>query len=234
MQAHANELKGKISDVIVVLLQHGADPTGTVCISNHIGEPSNRNPCNTISLKSVLGSITSRNSVHGVQILPAVHTMYFDRDTIRRVYMLRAMASWKVAVRNGCSISKGGSAFYPGTVAMFLQSFIANREGLICSACAKWHKFNGDFAAASCLDCNGRYYLCETCVQEQSPKGPIHSDVLSQRLVHERPSSAAQHTHFSFGRRDYDMRRYYGVETALSVLEDWYSRNTNGVDAALD
>jgi hypothetical protein len=24
------------------------------------------------------------------------------------------------------------------------------------------------------------------------------------------------------------------VETALSVLEDWYSRNTNGVDAALD
>jgi hypothetical protein len=233
-QGHIEQIRWKISDAIVVLLQHGADPTGTVCISNHIGEPSHRNPCDTISLKSVLGSITSRDSVDDVQISPAVHTIHFDRDSIRRVYMLRAMASWKVTVRDGYRISEGATALDPEAVTMFLHSFIANQEGLICSVCAKWNESYLGFAVASCLDCNGRYYLCELCVHEQFPEGPVHSNVLSQRLVHERPSSAAQHTHLSFGYRYGNPRNYYGVETALSVLEDWYSRNTNGVDAALD
>jgi hypothetical protein len=234
-QGHIEQIKWKISDAIVVLLQHGADPTGTVCISNHIGEPSHRNPCDTISLKSVLGSITPRNSVHGVQISPIVHTMRFDRDSIRRVYMLRAMASWKVAVRNRCDITESATAVDPYAVSKFLHSFIANPEGLICSVCAGWNKSYCGFAVASCLDCNGRYYLSDNCVMKQFPGGSIDIDVLSQQLVHERPSSAAQHTHFSFGRLyGNPSNYYYGVETALSVLEDWYSRNTNGVDAALD
>jgi hypothetical protein len=230
-QVQSEHVKRKIGDVIMILLQHGADSTGTMCTSDHINQDDS---CDIKSLMDVLGSITGRNCIDEVQISPAVHTIHFDRDSIRRVYMLRAMASWKVTVRDGYRISEGATALDPEAVTMFLHSFIANQEGLICSVCAKWNESYLGFAVASCLDCNGRYYLCELCVHEQFPEGPVHSNVLSQRLVHERPSSAAQHTHLSFGYRYGNPRNYYGVETALSVLEDWYSRNTNGVDAALD
>jgi hypothetical protein len=231
-QAQSEHVKRKMSDVIVILLQHGADPTGTICTSYHINRDDR---CDIKSLMAVLGSITSRNSVDDVQISLAVHTMHFDRDTIRRVYMLRAMASWKVAIRNGHGTWKGATAFDPHAVISFLRSFIANPEGLLCSGCAKSTESYHDFAVASCLNCNGRYFLCHDCVTEQFPEGPIQSEDLSQRLVHVRPSSAAQHTHFSFGRRNLrSVENYYGVETALAVLEDWYAENTNGVDAALD
>jgi hypothetical protein len=232
-QVQSEHVKRKIGDVIMILLQHGADSTGTMCTTWHIDQDDS---CDIKSLMGVLGSITSRNSVDDVQISPAVHTIHFDRVTIRRVYMLRAMASWKVAVRNGYGISEGATALDPGAVTTFLHSFIANPEGWGCSECSKRNKSYDDFAVASCLDCNGRHYLCRICVRKQFPesKGPIHTDVLSQRLVHERPSSAAQHTHLSFGCRYGNPLHHYGVETALSVLEDWYSRNTNGVDAALD
>jgi hypothetical protein len=230
-QVQSEHVKRRISDVVVILLQHGADPTGTMCTSEHIDQ---YDPCDIKSLMSVLGSLTSRKSVNRVQISPTIHTMHFDRDAIRRVYMLRAKASWKVAVRNRYGISEGATAFDPRAVTMFLHSFIANPEGLICDVCVEWNEFYREFAVASCLDCNARYYLCNICVQKQFPEDPIHIDVLSQRLIHERPSSAAEHTHFSFGRRYHNPSGYYGEETAVSVLEDWYARNANGVDAALD
>jgi hypothetical protein len=230
-QVQNEQVNRKISDLVMVLLQHGADPTGMMCTSDHTNQDDS---CDIKSLMSVLRSITSCKSLNRVQISPAVHTMHFDRDTIRRFYMLRSMASWKVAVRNRYDVSEGATAFDPHAVTMFLHSFIANPEGLLCSVCAKWNESFRQFAVASCLDCNGRYYLCRICVKNQFPEGPIHSDVLSQRLIHERPSSAAQHTHLSFGWRYGNPSHYYGLETARSVLEDWYARNTNGVDAALD
>jgi hypothetical protein len=230
-QVQSEHVKRKIGDVIMILLQHGADSTGTMCTSEHINQDDS---CDIKSLMDVLESITSRNCIDEVQISPAVHTIHFDRDTIRRLYMLRAMASWKVAIRNRYGIPEGATAFDLYAITMFLHSFIANPEGLICSVCAMWNELYSEFAVAYCLDCNGRYYLCSHCVQEQFPKGPIQSEDLSQRLVHVSPSSAAQHTHFSVARRDHDTGRYHGMETALSVLEDWYARNTNGVDAALD
>jgi hypothetical protein len=230
-EVQSEHVKRKISDLIVILLQHGADPAGMMCTSDHTNQDD---PCDIKSLMSVLGSITSRNSADGVQISPAVHTMHSDQDTVRRVYIMRAMASWKVAVRNGHGIWKGVTTLDPAAINVFLHSFIANPEGLICSVCVKWNLIDRGFAVASCLDCNGRHYLCHYCVENQFSGVPIHIDYLSRHLIHEHPPSAAQHTHLSFGYRNGNPRNYYGVETALSVLEDWYSMNTNGVDAALD
>jgi hypothetical protein len=118
----------------------------------------------------------------------------------------------------------------------FLSSFAAACEYNTCSGCEEEvPEFQGQFSVTWCIDCNARYYLCHLCVEEQFLEVPVNvvNDSLSRRLNHGGLSSAAQHTHLCFGRRHFPSLSY-GVESALSKLGDWYARNTNGVDAALD
>jgi hypothetical protein len=225
-------VKRMISGIIVVLLQHGADPTCTLCISDHMGK--NRS-CDLVSLASVLASVTSRDSAHRVHTLRALCSLRFDRDRTRKNYMLRAMASWEVSGSNGYLIYKNADRRkrFQHRIGPFLHSFIANTEGWICGACAKWNNDDG-YMVASCLDCNDRYYLCGNCIRDRFPEEPTHYEI-SRHLTHgrRRLSSGAQHTYLCFGYKasiDPTAVRLYSPHKALSTLENWYANSTNNVD----
>lgn len=61
-------------------------------------------------------------------------------------------------------------------------------------------------------------------------------DDVSSHLVHESLPSDRPHEFIWFGCHEVSERLWevYGVERSISVLEDWYERNTNGEDAILD
>jgi hypothetical protein len=224
-------VKRMISGIIIVLLQHGADLTCILCISDHTGK--NRS-CDLVSLASVLASVTSRDSADRVHTLRALCSLRFDRDRTRKNHMLRAMASWGASGSNGYLVYKNanrGSRFQH-RIGPFLHSFIANTEGWICSACENWNGDDGHMVA-SCLDCSDRYYLCGNCIRDRFPEEPTHYEI-SRHLTHgrRRLPSGAQHTYLCFGYKafnDFTAHTYSPIQ-ALSTLEKWYAKSTNDVD----
>jgi hypothetical protein len=223
--------KRKVGEFVVILLQQGADPTGRVCITDH----DEHKLCEFESMGRFLRSITSKGSVDRVQATHSYCSLGFSRVRIRYTYLLRAMANWIPAERSGDAVSKSTERSFQENcnLTMFLHSLIGNSAGWVCSACAHWN-LGSHFAVAYCLDCDGLYYLCHNCITKQFPdEDPIHND-LSRRLVHKRSFSIVQHTHFFFGCKDNFQPIFYGMESALAVLGDWYARNTTDVNTVLD
>lgn len=90
------------------------------------------------------------------------------------------------------------------------------------------------FAMALCLDCLSNYQLCVACTDRRSTNDPT-LDRLTEHLVHESSPSDRAHASIHIGRHYIDgYLREYDQERSISVLEDWYARNTNGGDTALD
>ena len=115
----------------------------------------------------------------------------------------------------------------------FLVGFVQTMIGNACSDCSASTGVL-EFAMALCLDCLSSYQLCVGCIHRRSTDD-LTLDYLTKQLVHD--SSASDGVHASV----YIERHYHGIHlrgndenSSLSVLEDWYARNTNGEDTALD
>lgn len=225
----SERIKREVSDIIVVLLQHGANPDCTICVSDHALESE----CKPVLMENVLASITPRETIDRLHALRAMCSVRFDAYTVRRKYMLRAMASFTAVKRKVYTRTEGAGTLKALSISDFLYAFFQNDESRFCSVCRRWDRETG-YAVAVCLDCDGRYYLCQSCPLRRFPTG-VTDDDLSRRVAHqhERPPSVDRHTLFLFGIYRAVMldNKYVGE---LSVLEDWYARNTNGQDAALD
>jgi hypothetical protein len=76
--------------------------------------------------------------------------------------------------------------------------------------------------------------MCTNGARRHYPNIPTRDDV-SQHLVHEYLQSDDIHEYVWFREHStHGSNQFYGVERSMSVLEDWYARNTNGEDAILD
>jgi hypothetical protein len=117
----------------------------------------------------------------------------------------------------------------------FLLVLVRNIHGSVCE-CSSDCLSEIRCAAALCLDCTGGYSLCERAARRRYPTIPTRDEV-SKHLVHNCSPSEDPHEYIFFGchtSNDGKEGGYYGIRSSISMLEDWYARNSNGVDAALD
>lgn len=222
-----NHARHWISDSVALLLQYGADPTCSICVSrHHDGEA-----CELESLENVLSAIIPQNGLSRLQALRTTCSTRFDRHVTRRNYMLRAMRSWTVSR----TWYDSNSSYDQWDSCAFLAGFVQNVGSFSCDCCPDSECSEAvGFALAICLDCTGGYYMCHQSAHKHYPSIPTHDDV-SRCLVHECLPADDPHVYIWFGQhRAYRPVPFYGVERSISVLEDWYARNTNGEDAALD
>ena len=215
--------KTTISGIVATLLQHGADPTCSICISHH----DDGEACQLVSLECVLSKFASQNNARQLQALRVAHSGRFSRRTTRQNHMLRAMRSWKTSIE--------GSVHRPRPYE-FLEGFARVISSAPCecsSNCARDYQY----VTALCLECTGGYFLCRKVANKRHHNGPTQDEV-SKYLVHEFLPSDSPHEFVSFGyytpRDGPGQLQRYGIETSMAILEDWYARNTMGEDAALD
>ena len=216
--------KKSISDIVALLLWCGADPDCAVCIYDH----HDGGPCRQVSLESALETITPQDRMDQIQDLRAMQSRRFDRRAIQHRQMRRALRSWTASKHSASMLVEvlSGREFLVG----FVQTMIGN----VCSDCSASTGVL-EFAMALCLDCLSSYQLCVGCIHRRSTDD-LTLDYLTKQLVHE--SSASDGIHASI----YIVRHYqgtyspraYGEESSISVLEDWYARNTNDEETALD
>jgi len=218
--------KASIRDIVAVLLRYGADPDCAICIYDH----RERGPCRQVSLESALETITPQDGLGQIQDLRTMQSVRFDRRAIKHRQMRRAMQSWTVSKHKASTQVEDD---IPGWD--FITGFIKNMIGVFCNDCPNCTTV-GTFAMALCLDCLRGYQLCMVCTRRFSTDNPT-LDRLTEHLVHESSASDGVHASIYIGchfNHNNSRKREYGEERSISVLEDWYARNMNGEDNALD
>lgn len=225
------EFKRKISDIALVFLQHGADPTCTACTSLH----KNGKTCPTeMPVKSVLDAITSYDVLGRAY---ASRNMYsFSLQLARRGCMLKAIGSWIVTAREVYARTAGAATMLDDEVAGFVFGFAENAFDQFCSSCGIRVTTSQIFLMAGCIDCPGKYHLCGSCIRKLFPRYPDPDDA-RRLIVHKTLPSDQTHTHFCFGRSKLSeggLIENHGIETTMSTLEDWYVKNVNSKDSDVD
>jgi hypothetical protein len=222
-----NRAKQNINDLVAVFLQHGADPSCFICIVRHC----DRKDCRLEPLESVLATITSHNHLSQLQALRSTYLTRSNQRATRFDRMFRAMRSWTASKRTAYSSDKSECQL---DSAAFLFGFVRNVGGFLCD-CSSECKRSFRFASAFCTACACGYHVCALGARRRFPDIPTRDDV-SRYLVHECLPSDDPHEYVWFGRDELSKEAYrlYGVKRSISVLEDWYARNTNGEDATLD
>jgi hypothetical protein len=225
----SNHAKNNISDMVAVLLRHGADPNCSVCISRHLDGGA----CKLESLENVLASITSKDRLRELQALRTKYSTHFDRRVVQYDHIRRAMRSWRASNRTIYSFSKHDELW--DDYCIFISGLVQSVRGFLCDCSSQCQTRLDIFASAFCLDCGCGYYMCASSAQRHYNGVPTRDDV-SRHLVHEYLPLDDPHKYIWFGRHERSELyvQSYGVERSMSVLEDWYDRNTNGEEATLD
>jgi hypothetical protein len=102
-------IKREVSDIIPLLLQYDADPTGTLCISDHWESKS----CELRSMESILSFVACHEQLGRMHALRVKHSLWFDMHAVHHDYVVRAVAAWttsrrKSDARTGCPKVFGG------------------------------------------------------------------------------------------------------------------------------
>ena len=115
-----------------------------------------------------------------------------------------------------------------------LSGFVQILGGYLCDCSSGCDELFG-FASGFCLVCACCYCMFTLSAERHYPAIPTHDDV-SKNLVHEYLPSDGHHEYIWFGGHVFSKTNWqcYGVEASITVLEDWYARNTNGEGATLD
>ena len=225
----SEHVKIVISNIAATLLWHGADPTCSVCVSPHHDDGG---ACYLLSLESVLERFVSSSSTYQLQALRKSYSRRFNRRATRRNHVLRIVRSFLSSGKTAWILASRWSS---KATEPFLVNFVWKIGGYSCecSPDCEWNPVLG-YAAALCLDCIGGYYLCEWAAHDRYVEVPTH-DEAGEHLVHDCLPSDDPHEFISFGKLRFNGGRHqrYGEES-ISVLENWYARNTNGADFALD
>lgn len=223
----SNNIKKAVGDIVPIFLRHGADPTCLICVSTRY----DCEDCRLEPLESVLATITSQDRLGQLQALRIAYATSFNQRIARSDRMLRAMRSWTASRR--VSSSSDTHRDQEDSLA-FLSGFVQNVGGFSCDCPSRCRGTVG-FTSAFCLDCTAGYYACSLDAQRCYRDLPTRDDV-RRHMAHECLPSDEPHEYIWFGQYDYSEWdwKMYGVERSISVLEDWYARNTNGEDATLD
>lgn len=217
-------VKESISDIVALLLRYGANPDCAICIHNH----HDFGPCRQVSLESTLETITPQDRLDQIQNLRAIQSTRFDRRAIQHRQMRRALQSWKVSKHK--AYTQAGLDISGREI---LVGFVQNMIGVMCSDCSACTGVTV-FAMALCLDCLSSYQLCENCIDRRPTYDPT-LDRFTEELVHESSASDGVHASIYIGcLLNGNYLQEYGQMRSISVLEDWYARNTNDEETALD
>jgi hypothetical protein len=219
----SQHVKNFISDMVTVLLWHGADPACSICISRH----HDGGACHLLSLESVLEKLAPRSRLYQLQHMRVGYAGRFNRRDTRQIHMLRAMRSASASGDTSLGRASRASREDPESI---LRGFVLKMR---CDfrGCLS---VNHTYVAALCLDCTGGYYLCNRGFGKSYPGFATQNEV-TKLLVHECLPSDKPHEYISFGNEVPDGgQQRYGFERSISLLENWYARNVNGADAALD
>lgn len=220
-----DKVKRKITDIVLVFLKHGADPTCTICISPyHEGMA-----CRLMPIQTVLGRIVSYDITVEGQMSRAVRS--FHPRTTRRDCMLKAMRSWMGTASKECANGVGTSGMPEHLVIDFVSDFIGNAFGGSCSSCMDSPVSNEPASVfAACLDCLGKYQLCQMCA-ERNHHGFPDPTSLSKHVVHEFMPTYHNHMQIAFGTRTgaWMPTMHFGAMETIRALEDWYSRNIDDI-----
>lgn len=221
--------KRKISDIALAFLQNGADPTSTTCISFHISKET----CPIkMPVEAVLKDITSYDVLG--RAYASRNTESFNLQLARRGCMIKAIKSWTVTARELYALTPDNATTFDDEVADFMFGLARNTFGQFCSSCETQVTEYEVFLMAACIDCLEKYQLCDGCIRNLYLRYP-DLDNLSRHVVHKVLPPDRTHTLFCFGHsRSGDFIKWHGVQAALSVLKDWYSRNLNSTDTAVD
>lgn len=229
--AHIQATKNMISDTVTTLLLHGADPDCVPCISDHeIGHDTGK-PCQALILENILNVIVPCEKVQQIQTLRIRRSEEFDPHTARRIQRLRAIKSWMVS--RWRAQSQLAYLDDPHAIFNFLAGFIGY-DDMICNSHIKCSDFKcADIALASCLDCSGHYHLCLKSADLQFSDIPDDTTMIGH-IVHDHILSITSHTSIVFSRSTDGRHKFLGLESSISVLEDWYANNMAEANSALD
>lgn len=222
------QFKKKISDIALILLQHGADPTCTVCTLDHSDEEA----CGLhMPLEGVLENIASYDVLG--RAYPSQNLSSFSTHLANRDCMLKAIRSWIVSAR----CTPGIIAMPPYFVSNFLLGFVENTFARSCSSCSSSLQYSlgaelERTLVAGCLDCHNIYVLCKICSERLHCGHPDLHD-LSKHIVHEMVRPDQYHETFCFAQRTH-AGGFEGMEEAIAVLEEWYARQIKDEHSSVD
>ncbi|KAM0715534.1 hypothetical protein Q7P37_009032 [Cladosporium fusiforme] len=228
--------QGIISDVIALLLQHGAAPDCAPCISDHIEEP-----CLRVSLADMLATLVPMDQLNRMSRLRFARSKIFHPHIMQRNFIFRAVKSLILSERSRVAHAKqlrdlGMSDEVANSI--WLEDHIdtvqtvATMRMRVPQPCNKCDEEKICRAQAWCVDCSKKYVACYDCYGANNA-GYLEDSVLMENIVHESLPSVEQHTAIVF-------RGVYWQDgdeihaKSFTALKEWYAKNTTGEDAGVD
>jgi hypothetical protein len=219
--------KREIGVMIALLLQYGADPLCTLCVTDHELESYDGDNCIRLPLLRVLEHITSACTVGHLQNLLLQCSREMTAYLLRRNQLRRALRSFSLSV---------------GFEEREYTSFLGNLTGATHNKCSRCSADSIDIRLTTwCIDCQQQSDICHRCLQldnsgttayEQSCQAPArlsgipgndHTVITFVYQFHRE-----LHAH-SLDKAEWEfvdnMALRYNTAAAINSLKAWYAKD---------
>jgi hypothetical protein len=224
------ERKRHAAVIIVQLLQHGANPHATVCVTDHWKKPYVN--CRHITLTQIMEVIVPTEDV---TMLRKLYDLCYDQATgyaLRRNQRRRAVRSCRISEQFNNRLAKKQGA--SSAVAWdFLVENLADLGQGDCNSCSRGL---APLLAIWCLNCGGLSTLCYSCFE----RDPSQLPTLEYSCPGDHGTATESHTSVTFVCEEgiFACNRHealqghakslvlqYPSSQAISAMKEWYAKD---------
>lgn len=233
--------------MIVLLLQHGADPQCMICIIHHRGNT----PCRLIALDQLMGAIVPPDCLTMLRDLRKLCSNQATSTALRRNQRRRAMRCYLISEQFCESLAKDASAPGPQnpywgkrqlefTLIQLAHYGVENMANVRPGSCNRCLSHDSALLTVMwCLDCGDRSILCFDCLKQdpseqltlKSSCGDCTGDYSTVIGKHTRVTFVILHLNMSRRSREsfeqdaVSICTRYPAAQAIASMKGWYAKD---------